>query len=60
MTWFINMGDDIQRNQDIKFSFYRSIDEDYTPKNLVFTVTLYECSDQYVQPPSPDSQSRIR
>jgi len=54
MTWFINMGDDIRRNQDIKFSFFRSIDEDYTPENLVFTDTLYECADQYVQLPSPD------
>ena len=53
MTWFINMGDDIQRNQEIKFSFYRSIDEDYTPNNLIFSDTLYECADRYVQLPNP-------
>lgn len=53
MTWFINMGEDIQRNQEIKFSFYRSIDEDYTPSDLIFTDTLYECADPYVQLPNP-------
>ncbi len=53
MTWFINMGEDIQRNQEIRFSFYRSIDEHYSSNNLIFTDTLHECGDQYVPAPQP-------
>jgi hypothetical protein len=49
MTWFINIGDDIQRDQKIKFPFVRSIDQDYTPSILVFTETLYQCADSYVE-----------
>jgi len=45
MTWFINIGDDIARDQKIKFPFYRSLDEGYTDNQLVFYDTLHECSD---------------
>ncbi|KAK3343434.1 Hsp70 family protein-like protein [Lasiosphaeria hispida] len=45
MTWFINMGDDILRDQKIKFPFFRSIDENYEPNDLLFTNMLYECAD---------------
>jgi hypothetical protein len=48
MTWFINIGDDILRDQKIKFSFFRSIDEDYSPRDLIFKDTLFECADSYV------------
>jgi hypothetical protein len=50
MTWFINIGDDILRDQKIRFPFYRSIDEDYGPSDLIFKDTLYECADSCVQP----------
>ncbi|KAH6884874.1 hypothetical protein B0T10DRAFT_550765 [Thelonectria olida] len=43
MTWYINLGDDLLRDQRIKFSFIRSIDEDYDDTDLVFTEKLYEC-----------------
>jgi len=46
MTWFINIGDDIARDQKIKFPFYRSLSEDYGPSDLIFTDSLYECSDR--------------
>lgn len=46
MTWFINIGDDIARDQSIKFPFYRSIKEDYAPSDLIFTDNLYECEDR--------------
>jgi hypothetical protein len=52
MTWFINIGDDIKRDQNIKFSFFRSIDEDHSPQDLVFSNTLYECADPYVPGPA--------
>ncbi|KAK3291635.1 uncharacterized protein B0H64DRAFT_427150 [Chaetomium fimeti] len=45
MTWFINIGDDVLRDQKIKFSFYRSISENYTPDDLIFQDTLFECAD---------------
>ncbi|KAK4183350.1 hypothetical protein QBC35DRAFT_467376 [Podospora australis] len=45
MTWFINIGDDIMRDQKIKFSFYRCIDEKYEPSDLIFHDELYECAD---------------
>ncbi len=48
MTWFISKGDDIQRDQDVKFSFFRCINEDYVPDDLIFRDTLYECDDPYV------------
>lgn len=48
MTWFINIGDDIMRDQNIRFSFYRSIDDDYESSDLIFHDTLFECSDPYV------------
>jgi molecular chaperone DnaK (HSP70) len=47
MTWFINIGDDILRDQKIKFSFFRSIDEDYSPRDLIFKDTLFECADSH-------------
>ncbi|KAH6842399.1 hypothetical protein B0I37DRAFT_399101 [Chaetomium sp. MPI-CAGE-AT-0009] len=47
MTWFINIGDDILRDQKIKFPFYQSIDEDYSPSDLIFRNTLFECSDSH-------------
>lgn len=45
MTWYINIGDDIQRDQKIKFQFYRDIDEDYSPDDLIFSDRLYQCED---------------
>jgi len=50
MTWFINIGDDIRRNQSIRFPFFRIIDEKYKPEDLVFKDTLFECADAYVLP----------
>ncbi|KAK0719115.1 hypothetical protein B0H67DRAFT_642499 [Lasiosphaeris hirsuta] len=40
MTWFINIGDDIARDQKIKCRFYRSLDENYGLSELVFFNTL--------------------
>jgi hypothetical protein len=47
MTWYIHIGDDLLRDQTIKFSFYRSIPVDFVPSDLVFKSTLYDCSDRY-------------
>ena len=46
MTWFIELGDDIERDKKIKFTFYRSIDENYKNSDLIFHDVLYECQDK--------------
>lgn len=45
MTWYINIGDDIQRDQKIKFPFFRDIHENYSPNDLIFHDHLYQCED---------------
>ena len=45
MTWYISIGDDITRDQKIRFPFSRDLDGNYTPSDLVFEDVLYECSD---------------
>lgn len=44
-TWYIAIDDDLRRDQVIKFSFYRSLDFDFTASDLIFTETLYESKD---------------
>ncbi|KAL8693889.1 MAG: hypothetical protein Q9218_001354 [Villophora microphyllina] len=44
MTWYIHRGEDMQRDQKIVFSFYRSLPEDHPPSSLVFTDNLLECA----------------
>ncbi len=45
MTWYIGIGDDIKRDQEIRFPFYRTLDENFLPSELIFTDRLYECAD---------------
>ncbi|KAH8647033.1 Hsp70 family protein-like protein [Tricladium varicosporioides] len=43
LTWMTYAkGDDIQRDQEIKFPFYRSIKQDYTENDLIFEDELIE------------------
>ncbi|KAL2066732.1 hypothetical protein VTL71DRAFT_2804 [Oculimacula yallundae] len=42
MTWFIERGDDIERDQTIRFPFYRRLPEGFSPSSLVFYDTLYQ------------------
>lgn len=46
MTWFINKGEDIQRDHKIKFSFFRTLEKGYTNPELIFRDKLYECQDR--------------
>jgi hypothetical protein len=46
MTWYINIDDDLRRDQVVKFPFYRSIDADYSSEDLIFDSELYESSDK--------------
>lgn len=47
MDWFIKKGDDIKRDQTMRFHFFRSLDHDYTEGDLIFYCTLWECQDRY-------------
>ncbi|KAL8887793.1 MAG: hypothetical protein Q9215_004678 [Flavoplaca cf. flavocitrina] len=52
MTWYINRGEDMLRDQKMVFSFYRSLPEDHAPSRLIFTDDLLECSlDQAIKYP---------
>lgn len=56
MTWYIHRGEDMQRDQKIVFSFYRSLPASYTPSMLIFTNNLLESPlDQ--APPDPRTGS---
>ncbi|OCL10017.1 actin-like ATPase domain-containing protein [Glonium stellatum] len=45
-TWYIGIGDDLCRDQVIKFPFYRSLDSDFAPDDLIFQDVLYESKDK--------------
>jgi hypothetical protein len=42
MTWYIYRGEDLKRQQVIKFPFYRSLPEDYSPEDLIFNDELIQ------------------
>ncbi|KEF53944.1 uncharacterized protein A1O9_09739 [Exophiala aquamarina CBS 119918] len=48
MTWYIEKGEDLQREQKIRFSFFRRLEPNFTASDLLFTDTLY--SDESVRP----------
>lgn len=49
MTWYIAIGDDLLRDQTIKFPFFRTIGTNFTSEDLQFTAVLFECEDMYGQ-----------
>jgi hypothetical protein len=55
MTWYIEMGEDLQRDKRVEFTFYRSLDLDYSPNDLIFQDDLIQ-SDEIEQPKYPDSR----
>ena len=42
MTWYIQQGDDLLREQTIRFPFFRTLPEDFTDDNLVFRDELIQ------------------
>jgi hypothetical protein len=36
MTWFIYRGEDLLREQSVKFPFFRTLPEDYEDRQLIF------------------------
>jgi len=47
MTWYIGIGDDLKRDQKIRFNFVKEYAKDFTQKHLVIKTSLVECADQY-------------
>ncbi|KAH7157318.1 hypothetical protein B0J13DRAFT_592817 [Dactylonectria estremocensis] len=45
MTWYIKLGDDLLRDQKIKFPFSRNVDKDSPASDMVFFNFLYESKD---------------
>ena len=45
-TCYISIDDDLQRDQVIRFPFYRSLDVTYSPSDLIFKDTLYQSGDK--------------
>ncbi|KAH8654245.1 hypothetical protein BGZ61DRAFT_500616 [Ilyonectria robusta] len=43
MTWYIYIGEDLKRDQMMKFSFYRTLNADYNNDDLIFTDKLITC-----------------
>ncbi|ESZ93131.1 hypothetical protein SBOR_6503 [Sclerotinia borealis F-4128] len=43
MTWYIYRGEDLKRDQKIRFPFYRALEGSVTDRNLIFTETLLQC-----------------
>lgn len=41
MTWYIEKGEDLQRDQKIRFPFHRRLAPDHTPDDLIFTQALH-------------------
>lgn len=42
MTWYIHQGDDLLREQTIRFPFYRTLPEGFTDKQLIFEDKLIQ------------------
>lgn len=40
MSWFIHMGADLNRDETIRFPFYRTLEKNFSPYDLIFTNEL--------------------
>jgi hypothetical protein len=49
MSWFIYQGEDLQRDQKIVHTYYRSLPQNYNESNLIFTDELDQC--ETIKPP---------
>ncbi|TGO63683.1 hypothetical protein BCON_0011g00230 [Botryotinia convoluta] len=56
MTWYIHQGEDLKRNQTLRFGFYYRLPSSYSPSDLIFTNKLLQ-SENNIAPihPSPNS-----
>lgn len=58
MTWYITRGDDLVRDQTIRFPFYRRLSDGFSDSDLIFNDELIQCESK--QPPThPSSVTKI-
>ncbi|KAF4442543.1 hypothetical protein F53441_11704 [Fusarium austroafricanum] len=57
MTWYIYIGEDLKRDQMIKFPFYRTLNADYSNDDLIFTDKLITC-DSPIPPNHPTQETK--
>jgi len=57
LVWYINIGDDLFRDQRITFPFYRELELTYGLEDLIFSDTLFECQDRTAPLHPSDSQT---
>ncbi|KAF5593829.1 Hsp70 chaperone protein [Fusarium pseudoanthophilum] len=46
MTWYINIGDNLVRDQTIKFPFYRELNNIDDTSGLIYYSTLFQCEER--------------
>lgn len=56
MNWYIHQGEDLKRNQTLKFSFYYRLPSSYSPHDLIFTIKLLQ-SENKIAPIHPSLTS---
>jgi hypothetical protein len=42
MTWYVYIGEDLKRDQKIKFPFYRTLNNNFSDSELIFSDVLME------------------
>ncbi len=60
MTWYIYQGEELKRDQAIKFPFYRTIDFHYTEDDLIFFTDELIESDSKSATTASQTRSRHR
>lgn len=56
MTWYINRGEDLKRDQKLRFSFYRALPANFGARDLVFENRLLQNNDD-TAPDYPSSSA---
>lgn len=58
MTWYIEKGEDLQREQKIRFPFYRRLPKGFPDNHLIFKDVLY--CDESVRPNRYPNENAIK
>jgi hypothetical protein len=58
MTWYIYIGEDLKRDQEVKFPFYRTLEINHSPSDLIFTDKLIESKSK--SPPTHPTEGETK
>jgi hypothetical protein len=58
MTWYIYVGEDLKRDQKVRFPFYRTLNSDYSSTDLVFSEELIESKSK--NPPTHPTEGETK